>query len=116
MTTIDPRRPVLVAAGQHTQRVNLGEPTLEPAALLAAAARAALADAGPAAIASSIDSIRLVRSLFALEYPNAPLLVARLAGIAPREHVVVLLFFAYPLPLILFSLQFAAALVAASQD
>ena len=48
MTTINPRRPVLVAAGQHTQRVNLGEPSLEPPALLAAAARAALADAGAA--------------------------------------------------------------------
>ena len=89
MTTINPRRPVLVAAGQHTQRVNLGEPALEPPALLAAAARAALADAGCTGIAASIDSVRLVRSLSAREYLNAPLLVAQLAGIAAREHVVV---------------------------
>lgn len=89
MATIDPRTPVIVAVGQHTQRTNQGAEVLEPAALLGEAIRAALGDAAPCPLAMAVDSVRLVRSLSANDYRNAPLLVAQLAGIDPREHVVV---------------------------
>ena len=89
MATIDPRTPVIVAVGQHTQRTNQGADVLEPAALLAEAIRAALADGAPGDLGGAVDSVRMVRSLSADDYRNAPLLVAQLAGIAPREHVVI---------------------------
>lgn len=87
MRSISPRRPVIVGVGQHTQRTNIGEPELEPAELLASAARATLADAGVAP--GRVGSVRLVRSLTAAVYRNAPLLVGGLAGVDADEHVVV---------------------------
>lgn len=87
MATIDLRRPVIVGVGQHTQRTNLGEPELEPAALLANAARAALADAGVSP--GRVGSVRMVRSVSAGVYRNAPLLVGSLAGVDADEYVVV---------------------------
>jgi acetyl-CoA C-acetyltransferase len=87
MTSIDPRRPVIVGVGQHTQRTDHGEPELEPAALFAAAARRALEDAE--ASISGVGSVRLVRSLSSLGYRNAPLLAASIAGFDADEYVVV---------------------------
>jgi acetyl-CoA C-acetyltransferase len=80
-----PSRPVIIGVGRHTQRTNAGEPVLEPAALLAAAARAAVDDSG--ATTSSVSSIRLIRSLSARPYRNAPALVASMAGLTADEHV-----------------------------
>ncbi|MCW2995484.1 MAG: hypothetical protein JWQ18_2979, partial [Conexibacter sp.] len=45
MTTLDPRSPVLVGLGEVTRRPGDGGST-EPAALMAEAVRAAVADAG----------------------------------------------------------------------
>lgn len=84
---VDERRPVIVGVGRHTQRTHEGAEVLEPAAVLALAARAALDDA--AAGIGAVDSVRLVRSLSARPYRNAPLLVASLAGVRAGEHVVV---------------------------
>jgi acetyl-CoA C-acetyltransferase len=84
MTSLDPGRPVIVGVGQHTQRTDAGEETLEPAALHAAAMRRALEDAGGRT--SKVGSVRLVRSLSAA-YRNPPLLAATMAGIEAREYV-----------------------------
>jgi acetyl-CoA C-acetyltransferase len=81
------RRPVIVGVGQHTQRTNEGAEELEPAELLGLAARAALDDSG--AHLTAVTSIRLVRSLSARGYINAPLAIAQAAGVSAHEHVVV---------------------------
>ena len=88
MQRIDPRRPVIVGAGQHTQRTNVGAEVLEPVVLFAHAIRAALDDAGGSA-PGHVGSVRLVRSLSALGYANAPLLAAQLAGVGADDYVVV---------------------------
>jgi acetyl-CoA C-acetyltransferase len=86
----NPARPVIVGVGRHTQRTHEGAPYLEPAALLAAAVRAAMDDAAPAdsgASARKIGSVRLVRSLSTQRYRNAPLLIAQMAGLEADEYV-----------------------------
>jgi acetyl-CoA C-acetyltransferase len=87
LDALDDRRPVIVGVGRHTQRTHEGAEVLEPAAVLAAAARAALDDA--AGGIGAVDSVRLVRCLSARTSRNAPLLVGALAGVRAREHVVV---------------------------
>jgi len=87
LDALDDRRPVLVGVGRHTQRTHEGAEVLEPAAVLALAARAALDDAARGI--GAVDSVRLVRCLSARPYRNAPLLVAAQAGVRAAEHVVV---------------------------
>ncbi len=84
---LDRRRPVIIGVGQHTQRTAAGAEVLEPAALLARAARVAIDDTG--ARIDAVDSVRLIRSVSARAYRNAPALIATFAGLRAREHVVV---------------------------
>ncbi len=87
LDALDDRRPVIVGVGRHTQRTDEGAEVLEPAAVLALAARAALDDAARGVAA--VDSVRVVRCLSARPYRNVPLAVAGMAGVRAGEHVVV---------------------------
>ncbi len=88
MVTLDPRTPVLVGAGQLSQRVDRGEPALSPTQLMAEAARRAAADAGlePGALAG-LDAIRVVRPL-SWRYRDPGLAVAGHLGASPGETAV----------------------------
>ena len=72
--SLDPRTPVIIGVGQRSQRVDRGEPELEPVDLMAVAARAALSDAG-VADATAIDSVRVV-DLLSWRYRDPGSLVA----------------------------------------
>ena len=92
--TIDPRLPVLVGTGQLTQRVDRGEPSLEPTEMMAEALRRAAHDAGSAAaggagsaVLAAADSVRVV-SVLSWRYRNPGALVAGLVGASPRHSVV----------------------------
>jgi acetyl-CoA C-acetyltransferase len=85
--TVDPRTPVIVGVGQLNQRVDEGAPALEPADLMAEAARRAAADAGTTALLSSIDSVRIV-GLLSWRYRNPGLAVADRVGASPRHTAV----------------------------
>jgi len=76
---LDPRTPVIVGVGQRSQRVDRGEPELEPVDLMVVAARAALEDAG-IADPSAIDSVRTV-ALLSWRYANPGALVAERLGV-----------------------------------
>ncbi|HEX4903562.1 MAG TPA: acetyl-CoA acetyltransferase [Acidimicrobiales bacterium] len=76
---LDPRTPVIVGVGQRSQRVDRGEPELEPVDLMVVAAQAALADAG-IADATAIDSVRTV-SLLSWRYADPGSLVAERLGV-----------------------------------
>jgi acetyl-CoA C-acetyltransferase len=88
MATLDPRTPVLVGAGQLSQRVDRGEPDLSPTRLMAEAARRAAIDAGlePGAL-TGLDAIRVVRPL-SWRYRDPGLLVAEHLGASPGETAV----------------------------
>jgi len=81
---VDPRTPVVVGAGQVSQRVpaDVAEP---PIALLARAARAAETDAG-AALLPRVDVVGVVQ-IVSWRYPDPGAYVARELGIAPRATV-----------------------------
>jgi len=81
---IDPRTPVIVGVGQHTQRPDRGETSLEPAELMEIAAARALADAGRD-LRPALQSIRMVRAIGG--YPDAAALVARRLGFEGVETV-----------------------------
>ncbi len=76
---LDPRTPVIVGVGQRSQRVDRGEPELEPVDLMVEAARLALDDAG-GADATAIDSVRTV-SLLSWRYLDPGSLVADRLGV-----------------------------------
>lgn len=75
----DPRTPVIIGVGQRSQRVDRGEPELEPVDLMVAAARTALEDAG-VRDPSAIDSVRTV-SLLSWRYRDPGALVADRLGV-----------------------------------
>ena len=77
---LDPRTPVIVGVGQHNQRVDRGEPALEPADLMVRAAEAALSDTGASPDRSLIDSVRTV-SLLSWRYVDPGTLVADRLGV-----------------------------------
>lgn len=82
---VDSRTPVLIGAGQLSQRVDEGEPPLEPAALIAEALRRAAEDAGVGAPAlTGADAVHIV-SLLSWRYRDPGLLVAQLVGAEPRD-------------------------------
>ncbi|HEX8804455.1 MAG TPA: acetyl-CoA acetyltransferase [Acidimicrobiales bacterium] len=85
---LDPRTPVLVGVGQWSNRVDRGEPVVEPADLLAGALRRAADDsgAGPALLAAA-DAVRVV-STFSGRYRNVSALVAERVGARPRDLAV----------------------------
>ncbi len=76
---VDPRTPVLVGAGQLSQRVDTGAEALEPVDLLAEAARAAAADTGAPGVLTGLDSVRVV-SILSWPYPDPGRLVAERVG------------------------------------
>ena len=81
---MDPRTPVIVGGGQLSQRVDRGEPSLEPIDLLAEAARLAAADADAPGALAGVDSVRVV-SLLSWRYRDPGALVAARIGASPRH-------------------------------
>jgi acetyl-CoA C-acetyltransferase len=83
----DDRAPVLVGAGQLTQRDVDPAAALEPVAMMAAAARTAAADAGGgASLLAGIDTIAAV-NVFCFPYGNVPRLLAERIGARPRREL-----------------------------
>ena len=80
---IDPRTPVVVGVGQAGQRLADPAAGLEPIALMADAARAALADAGAGL---SVDTVA-VAEIISWRYPDPGALLARGLGIEPRTTI-----------------------------
>ncbi|WP_174189359.1 acetyl-CoA acetyltransferase [Nocardia barduliensis] len=78
--TLDPRTPVLVGAGQHTER----EGGREPIDLLTEAAEAAAADAGTARLLTAVEAIRVV-GLLSWRYRDPGALLAQRIGADVRS-------------------------------
>jgi acetyl-CoA C-acetyltransferase len=85
---LDPRTPVLVGAGQWTNRVDRGEPPVEAVDLVVGALRRAAEDAGArgrgAGVLRDVDAVRIL-PIFGGRYRNAPALVAERIGASPRD-------------------------------
>ncbi len=77
--SLDPRTPVVIGVAQRSQRVDRGEPELEPVDLMVVAGRAALEDAG-ITDPSAIDSVRTV-GLLSWRYTDPGSLVAERLGV-----------------------------------
>ncbi|HXJ35554.1 MAG TPA: acetyl-CoA acetyltransferase [Candidatus Eisenbacteria bacterium] len=83
----DDRAPILVGAGQLTQRDVEPDRALEPVAMMAATARLAAEDAGAGdRLLAAVDSLAVV-NVFSFPYGNAPRLLAERLGIRPREEL-----------------------------
>ena len=85
--TPDARTPVLVGAGQWSNRVDRGDPAVEPLDMMAEVLRRAAADAGArsgADLLTGADALRVV-SMFSRRYRNAAQLVADRIGASPRD-------------------------------
>lgn len=82
---VDPRTPVLIGAGQVSQRVDRGEEPLEPVELMVEALRRGAIDAGiePGALAGA-DAVHVV-SLLSWRYRDPGLLIAQRLGATPRD-------------------------------
>jgi acetyl-CoA C-acetyltransferase len=82
---VDPRTPVLIGAGQFSNRVDQGAEPVEPAELIAEALRRAADDTGVgmAAVAGA-DTIHAVR-LISWKYRDVARLVAEKLGASPRD-------------------------------
>lgn len=85
---VDPRTPVLIGAGQLSNRVDRGADPLEPADLIAEALRRAAEDTGVGSAAvTGADAVHVV-SLLSWRYRDPGLLVAQRLGAAPRTTTV----------------------------
>jgi acetyl-CoA C-acetyltransferase len=82
--SLDPRLPVLIGVGQLNQRVDDGDPAIEPAELMAEGLRRAAADAGAPDALTGADSIRVICEL-SWRYRDPGALVASLVGAEPRD-------------------------------
>ena len=83
---LDPRTPVLVGAGQWSNRVDRGEPPAEPPEMMAEALRRAAADSGGSgAVLAGADAVRVL-AVFSRRYRNCARLVAERIGAAPRDE------------------------------
>ncbi|HKA94017.1 MAG TPA: acetyl-CoA acetyltransferase [Acidimicrobiia bacterium] len=81
---VDPRTPVLVGAGQATQRAEDPVQAREPIDLLADAARAADADAGATrSVLAAVDTIAVV-DIVSWKYPDPGALLGRRLDVDPR--------------------------------
>jgi len=85
---VDPRTPVLVGTGQLSQRVDRGEPELEPVDLLVEATKQAERDTeGPdGKVLAAVDSVRMVSTL-SWRYRDPARLVAERLGLDVRHTV-----------------------------
>ena len=82
----DDRTPILVGAGQLTQRDVAPDQALEPVAMMAAVARAAADDAGAGpALLRRVDALAVV-NVFCWPYANPPRLLAERLGVQPAEE------------------------------
>ncbi|HET9610421.1 MAG TPA: acetyl-CoA acetyltransferase [Acidimicrobiales bacterium] len=82
----DPRAPVLVGAGQWSNRVDRGEAPVEPVDMMAEALRRAAADSGATRDPlAGADAVRVV-AVFSHRYRNAARLVAERIGARPRDE------------------------------
>lgn len=85
---VDPRTPVLIGAGQLSNRVDKGAEPLEPADLIAEALRRAADDSGAGTAAlTGADSVHVVR-LLSWPYRDPALLVAQRLEASPRTTTV----------------------------
>jgi acetyl-CoA C-acetyltransferase len=83
----DDRTPILVGAGQLTQRDVAPAEALEPLAMMEVVARRAADDAGAgAALLARVDSLAVV-NVFCWPYANPPRLLAERLGIHPDEKL-----------------------------
>src|SRR5262249_50832049 len=83
---MDDRTPILVGAGQRTQRDADPAVALDPLAMMAEAARAAADDAGGGTrLLAALDSIAGV-NVFSWDYGNAPRLLGDRLGAQPRDQ------------------------------
>ncbi len=81
------RAPILVGAGQLTQRDVAPAEALEPLAMMEVVARAAADDAGGGrALLSRLDSLAVV-NVFCWPYGNPPRLLAERLGVRPAEEL-----------------------------
>ncbi|HVN51415.1 MAG TPA: acetyl-CoA acetyltransferase, partial [Acidimicrobiales bacterium] len=83
---LDPRTPVLVGAGQVSQRVDRGAEALEPVDLMVEALRRAEVDAGVSGLLARADSVRISR-LLSWHYLDPGALVAERLGASVRQTV-----------------------------
>jgi acetyl-CoA C-acetyltransferase len=81
---LDPRLPVIVGVGQVNQRVDQGEPALEPVDLMTEALRRAAAEAGAPRALTDADSVRVICEL-SWRYRDPGALVAERVGAEPTE-------------------------------
>src|SRR5436305_1085662 len=82
---MDPRTPVIVGAGQASQRPDAPAPAREPIALLVDAAHAADADAGAVrSVLAALDTVAVV-DIVSWTYPDPGALLGRRLGVEPRS-------------------------------
>ena len=86
MSSLDPRTPVLIGAGQFVHRATGLEDALDVSALMCEAIRSAATDAGLAAVPNP-DSVRVV-GLLSWKYGDPAWVVANELGLTPRETAV----------------------------
>ena len=85
---VDPRTPVLIGAGQISNRVDRGADVLEPVDLIAEALRRAAEDTGVGdAALEGADAVHTV-GLLSWRYRNAAALVGERVGASPRSTTV----------------------------
>jgi acetyl-CoA C-acetyltransferase len=85
---VDPRTPVLIGAGQLSNRVDRGAEVLEPVDLIAAALRRAAEDSGVGEAAlTGADAVHTV-GLLSWRYRDPAALVAQRVGATPRATTV----------------------------
>ena len=83
MSTVDPRTPVIVGAGQFLQRPQEPTGALEPVEMMAEAVRRAAHDTGVAGLAERADAIRVVKGAWPYHDPGR--IVAERLGASPRQ-------------------------------
>jgi acetyl-CoA C-acetyltransferase len=84
--TQDTNYPVIVGAGQITNRIESLDGAVEPLELMARAARAAEIDTDSAGLLARVDSVRVV-NIISWPYPDAPGLLASRLGARPAHKV-----------------------------
>ncbi|MFL6204974.1 MAG: acetyl-CoA acetyltransferase [Acidimicrobiales bacterium] len=85
---VDPRTPVLIGAGQISNRVDRGAEVLEPVDLIVEALRRAAADAGAGdAVLTGADAVHTV-GLLSWRYRDPGALVGQRVGASPRTTTV----------------------------